>query len=201
MHYELIEAKPGVSHGVQVWVVAAVLVALAVLLGWGLASASTAPGCGNQTWRPRASQCCPSWAAGEPGPPKCHRWKATHEVCCGHPTPTPQPTLTWNVCVTGYAWVPGHCVPLPSPTPACPSTWPLRLTYEYESDPCPSSSPTCLVPTPLPTPVSHQKGECCREVALTYKLAKHAFARKIAAERRALRDWKQAQMGVCRGGY
>lgn len=71
-----------------------------------------APGCDNQSLRPRLVGCCPRFLSGETLPPQCIRWAASGHLaqCCGGPTPvatpTPEPT-----CPEGWT-----CWPTPYPT-------------------------------------------------------------------------------------
>ena len=87
-------------------------IALAVLLLWPTAAHTTeAPGCGNQHYRPRLSQCCPRYLAGEPMPPKCGAPLRDGFLaqCCGGTAPSPSPEPT---CPEGWS-----CWPTPQPTP------------------------------------------------------------------------------------
>lgn len=58
-------AKPVVGGGVIAWLVAALGVALGCLVLASGAYGTEAPGCGQQSLRPRLSQCCPRFLAGE----------------------------------------------------------------------------------------------------------------------------------------
>jgi hypothetical protein len=142
--------------------------------------ATEAPGCGNQHYRPRLSQCCPKFLVGEALPPKCTLALASGFLrqCCGETTqPTPEPTPTDGRCWSCDWW---QCTEVP----------------------CEDSTPEpCLSPTPLPTPEHHQKGACCKDVLRIYRSAREAIVRQKQQELRALTAWKLEQMKVCREGY
>lgn len=102
-----------VSNGVRCWVLVALGMFFALCWMGGLANATEAPGCGNQHYRPRLTQCCPKYLAGEALPPKCTHALADgflDQCCPGQPTPvlTPTPEQT---CPEGWS-----CWPTPIPT-------------------------------------------------------------------------------------
>lgn len=104
--------KPAVGGGIIAWLVAALGVVLGCLVLASGAYGTEAPGCGNQHYRPRLSQCCPKFLAGEALPPKCSaplRDGFLHQ-CCGGPTPVPTPTPE-PTCPEGWT-----CWPTPYPT-------------------------------------------------------------------------------------
>lgn len=151
------------------------LIFVLLLLCWlaGLSNATEAPGCGNQHYRPRLAQCCPKYLAGEALPPKCTHAEADGFLaqCCGGPTPTPAPTTTQT----------------------CPPDW-------WE---CQETTPTpgqCMS-TPLPTPDSWTKGECCEDALRIYRDTRRDIVRRYRQELRAVTARKQAQMRECREAY
>lgn len=68
------------------------------------AHATEAPGCGDQRYRPRLSQCCPKIAAGEDLPPKCTLAVRDGFLpgCCF--VPTPEPSVPCDVSPQGCPW-------------------------------------------------------------------------------------------------
>lgn len=157
---------------------------------WG----SVAPGCGNQHFRPRLSQCCPRYLAGEALPPKCDKplaegWLAQ---CCEGVEPTPVVTAT----------------PAPSPTECrvkhCSPTGYSSQYCWWDDSACVYPTPTsssCAEPTPLPTPQSHAKGECCREALAIHRTAFRALQAQYKLDKAALAANKRAQMRTCKEGY
>ncbi len=160
------------------WSLVLVLTVLAFFLCcWlgGLAYGTEAPGCGNQHFRPRLSQCCPRFCAGEPMPNKCTaplnsgflgRCCSTVVVNCSvdsEPTPTPEPT-----CPPGWA------------------CWPTATPDPY------------TMPTPFYWP---DKSSCCANVLFLYRNARHAIIEEKQGELKDLIRWKQEAMRQCREAY
>lgn len=106
--------KPGLPPSVLGYVFLLLLFTFFFLSLIRFASATEAPGCGNQHYRPRLTQCCPKYLAGEDLPPKCTHALADGFLaqCCvsegATPTPVATPTQT---CPPGW-----NCRPTPTPT-------------------------------------------------------------------------------------
>lgn len=170
-------SKNAVVRALLIFVALLVTYSLVPKMTWG----SEAPGCGAQSLRPRLTQCCPTYQYAlehdrEPlslMPPKCSR--AYREgflaECCGEPLP-PEST--------------------PEPEPTCPPGWN-----------CPTPQPTyvCTAPSPLPTPISRSKGECCKEVRVIYAEARRAIVADKNTKLKALIAWRKDQMEECREDY
>lgn len=143
---------------------------------WG----TEAPGCGDQRYRPRLAQCCPKYVYAlqhglDPAfemPPKC-----THALADNF----------LSICCT---------VPYPTETP--PSVEPTpQPTF-----PCSESTVApCSTPSPLPTPISRSKGECCKEVRSIYAEQRRTIVVEKNARLRELVEWRKGQMEECREDY
>lgn len=98
-----------VARSTIVGVVILIALTVAVKHAWG----TTAPGCGNQEFRPRLAQCCPKFLANEELPPKCtHAYHDGFLRACCAVVPTPHATATpVQTCPEGWA-----CWPTPEPT-------------------------------------------------------------------------------------
>lgn len=104
---------PSVSLALRLYVLGACVLGLVLLVSLAHAG-HLAPGCDNQSLRPRLVGCCPRYLSGETLPPQCLRWEASGHLaqCCGDaPTPAPSPEAT----CPGPSWY--ACWPTPQPTP------------------------------------------------------------------------------------
>lgn len=164
--------KPTLTPAVFVWVLIAICLLVMLVAIRSASAGHLNPGCENQELRPRLVGCCPRFKSGETLPPQCVRWEASgHLAECCGAEPDPTPT-------------PEECLWLGT----CPS---------------PSSTTTgiCAAPTPLPTPVTHQKGSCCTEVRKIYATVHRDIVRREQAELKALIRWRKEEMRECREGY
>jgi hypothetical protein len=161
-----------------IWLLVLIIFTFAVRAVW----ATEAPGCANQHWRPRETQCCPRYEVGDTLPPKCGKWlrNGTLEACC-----LPRATIT----------------PVVQPTPQATSTVDVCTVWPDWEGCQPTPTEVCDVPTPLPTPESHLKGQCCKEALAIYRAAKRVASQAYRAEVRAINARRQAQMHECREGY